>query len=125
MITFKELSRNKPDIWGPILDVTDAVLTRGIHDTPEFGKGQREFLFAYISARNNCKFCATMHYDNAKLLFNVESLDQEILNLADMLYENSATLIEKTPLVEQILYIISLASFINTQVNANNVQDNT
>jgi t-SNARE complex subunit (syntaxin) len=104
------------------MDVMDAVLTRGIYNTPEFGKGQQEFLFGYISARNHGEFCATMHYKQAKLL-NVEKLDQSILDLADLLFDNIAAVVEKTLLVEQILYTISMAKFMNTQVIAHNVQD--
>jgi hypothetical protein len=122
MISFKQLALSRPGIWMPFMDVMDAVLTRGIYNTPEFGKGQREFLFGYISARNHCEFCATMHYKQAKLL-NVEKLDQLILDLADLLFDNIAAVVEKTPLVEQILYTISMAKFMNTQVIAHNVQD--
>ena len=124
MISFKELALGRQNVWRPFMDIMDAVLVNGIYDTPEFGKGHREFLFGYISARNNCEFCATMHYGQAKQL-NVEKLDQEIIDLTNLLFDNSTALVEKTPLVEQILYTISIAKFMNTQVIAHNVQDNS
>jgi hypothetical protein len=64
-----------------------------------------------------------MHFAIAKD-FGVVSLSKEILDLTDELYNNALNIKELTPLTKQILYIITAANFVNTQVVAHNVQMN-
>jgi hypothetical protein len=121
--TMPEMTSTNLKLWDTFHDILDMVLTNGIYDTPNFGRGHREFLFAYISRKNNCYYCSTNHFLLAKEL-GVENLDKEIVELTDSLYNNIAMPVadEITPLIEQILYTISVAKFINTQVVAHDVQ---
>ena len=122
MMTMPMLLKNPKELWDTFHNILDIVLTTGLYDSPTFGRGHREYLFAYISRKNNCYYCSTMHFALAKEL-GVESLPKEITDLADSLYESimMPVLGEFTPLVEQILYTISVAKFINTQVVAHDV----
>jgi hypothetical protein len=122
MMTMPSMLKINKELWHKFHEILDIVLTTGLYDAPEFGRGHREFLFAYISRKNNCYYCSTMHFELAKAL-GVESLPKEITGLADSLYESILMphLGEFTPLVEQILYTISVAKFINTQVVAHDV----
>ena len=120
--TMPQMLKTSKELWHKFHEILDIVLTVGIYDTPEFGRGHREFLFAYLSRKNNCYYCSTMHFALAKEL-GVESLNKEITDLADTLYASilMPVLVEITPLVEQILYTISSAKFINTQVVSHDV----
>jgi AhpD family alkylhydroperoxidase len=122
MMTMPSMLKTSPELWHKFHEILDIVLTTGVYHAPDFGRGHREFLFAYISRKNNCYFCSTMHFELARAL-GVHSLPQEITDLADSLYESILMphLGEFTPLVEQILYTISVAKFINTQVVAHDV----
>lgn len=122
MKTSKEMMGGNPTLWIKFSELADIITTNGIYDTPEFGRGHREFLFAYISKRNNCKYCSTRHFDFAASL-GVTELPIEVLELVDLLYNNILSPVsqEITPLIEQIIATISLANFINTHMIAYNV----
>ena len=120
--TMLQLLKTNLPLWYKIHEILDIVLTDGIYKTPGFGRGHREFLFAYISRKNNCYYCSTMHFALAKE-FGVNNLDKEIIDLVDSLYDSilMPVLGEISPLVEQILYTISIAKFINTQVTSHDI----
>jgi AhpD family alkylhydroperoxidase len=122
MMTMPSMLKTNKELWHKFHEILDIVLTNGLYDAPDFGRGHREFLFAYISRKNNCYYCSTMHFALAKE-FGVTSLEKHITDLADSLYESilMPVLGEFTPLTEQILYTISVAKFINTQVVAHDV----
>jgi AhpD family alkylhydroperoxidase len=123
MISIAQLMKNQPIIWRSFMEILDQLLIAGIHDSADFHRGHREFLFAYISKKNNCKYCINGHTALAEK-FGVTELDQNILDLADQLYNNidQAADMEKTTLLQQILYTISSANFFNVQVIAHDVQ---
>jgi AhpD family alkylhydroperoxidase len=123
MIDMPSLLESNKEIWDKFLEILNIILIKGLYNAPDFNRGHREFLFAYISEKNNCNYCSSMHFAIAKD-FGVVSLSKEILDLTDELYNNALNIKELTPLTKQILYIITAANFVNTQVVAHNVQMN-
>lgn len=62
-MTFQDLFKNNPNIWMPIADMLDNVLTSGIND--RFTRAEREYMFAHFSKENSCDFCYEHHIDFA------------------------------------------------------------
>lgn len=123
--TMPSMLKENKELWHKFHAILDIVLTKGIYESKwpgNFTRGHREFLFAYISRKNNCYFCSTTHFALAKAL-GVEKLDKDILTRTDKLYDSilMPVLDEIDPLTQQILFTISAAKFINTQVVAHDV----
>ena len=122
MIMF-ELVTSEPKVWKPFFEILDAVLTNGFHNTENFGRAEREYLFSYISRKNQCNYCADGHQAFCEFLgFDIDHFDPEILDLVNQLYSGAKIENPDDTLVKQIVYTISVTKFINNLVNAHNVQ---
>jgi hypothetical protein len=99
-MTFQDLFKNNPNIWMPIADMLDNVLTSGIND--RFTRAEREYMFAHFSKENSCDFCYEHHIDFAY----------------DLGYNNSITVkdLMDEDALENIFWIKNIALLVNTAI---------
>lgn len=79
----------------------------------------RQYIFAYISKKNNCDFCYTTHLANANNLgFRSEFFNKDLIDLIDKLYDDlSFTDTTIDPQIQlQIKFIILFANFSNDAI---------
>ena len=122
MTTSKEMMQSNKALWIKFSELADIVLTNDAGNSHGLDRGQREFLFAYISNKNKCDYCSIRHFEFARSL-GVTELPHQVIEMVDMLYSNIGSPItcKVTPLVEQIIATIGLAQFINLHMLAYNV----
>lgn len=99
-MTFQDLFKNNPNIWMPIADMLDNVLTSGIND--RFTRAEREYIFAYFSKENSCDFCYEHHIDFAYDLGYNSSIE-----VKDLIDEDA---------LENIFWIKNIALLVNTAI---------
>ena len=112
-MTFLDLFKSNPDIWGPISELLDTILTNGIND--RFSRAEREYIFAYYSKINMCKFCYNHHIELAYEL----GYDDTIADLESMSDPEE---------LENIFWIKNIATVINSAIkeyDITNVNNNS
>jgi hypothetical protein len=93
------------------------ILIVGIYNSSTFSQKDREYIFSYVSKKNNCDRCYIEHFQKANLLgFNIKEFDNSIINLVDKLTDDFSYYDDTvdTKLLLQIKCIIAFARFANS-----------
>ena len=124
-----DLTIDEPAIWKHIISAMDEITFRGIYDSPEFGRKEREYLFALVSKNNGSDHCFKNHLNFALYLgIDPDTFNPNIVRCLEEIIQGDNDLDDKVlitkyslheDLVKQIKYTISIANFINTMVKSN------
>ena len=124
-----DLTIDEPAIWKHIISAMDEITFRGIYDSPEFGRKEREYLYAMASKFNGCTHCFRKHFNfalhlgvdpktfNTNIVSCLEEIIQGNTDLNDNILATKYTL--HPNLIKQIKYTNGIAGFINTMVKSN------
>jgi len=124
-----DLTIDKPSIWKHIISAMDEITFKGIYDSPEFSRKEREYLYAVASRNNGCIHCFRKHFNFALHLgVDPDTFDPNIVSCLEEIVQGNTDLDDKilatkyslhADLIKQIKYTNGIASFINTMVKSN------
>jgi len=118
-MNMQDLIDQDPKFWLNIFRLMDSAIIAGIYNAEDFGWAHREYLFSYISQKNNCDFCYQCHLEAAEAL-GFKTINPQYIELIDRLFAGEK--IDDSLICQQLLQIISLAGLINTLVIANGIK---
>ena len=92
------------------------IIVVGLYNSASFSKKERDYIFSYVSKKNNCDQC---YIDHLPFEFNINTFDSNIINLVDKLISDSAYYDNTVDpqLLLQIKCIISFTHFANAMNN--------
>jgi len=94
------------------------IIVIGLYNSAYFSKKERDYIFSYVSKKNNCDQC---YVDHLPFEFDIDTFDNSIINLVDKLIEDSQyhdTAVDPQLLL-QIKCIIAFTHFANAMNNLN------
>jgi hypothetical protein len=124
-----DLTIDKPAIWKHIISAMDEITFKGIYNSPDFGRKEREYLYALASKNNGCTHCFRKHSNFALHLgIDPDTFNPNIVNCLEEIIQGNTNVDDKilatkyllpADLIKQIKYSIGIAGFINTMVKNN------
>jgi AhpD family alkylhydroperoxidase len=87
-----------------------------LYNSTSFSQKEKEYIFYYVSKKNNCNQCYVDHLKKANALgFKIESFDSTLIDLVDKLMEDFSYYTDAVDaqLILQIKCIIAFARFAN------------
>jgi len=126
-----DLTIDKPAVWKHIISAMDEITFKGIYDCPEFGRKEREYLYAIASKYNECTHCFKKHSNFAfHLGLDPDTFNPNVISCMEEIFQGSTDLNNEIlatkysldlNLIKQIKYSIGIAGFINTMVKSHMV----
>lgn len=123
------LTIDQPFIWKHIISAMDEITFKGIYNSLEFGRKEREYLYAMASKYNGCTHCFRKHFNFALHLgVDPDTFDTNVVSCLEEIIQGNTDLDDKIlatkytlhpNLIKQIKYTNGIAGFINTMVKSN------